>query len=157
MSNFTFRKIWKPLNATFNGQAYESTVIERKNKNIGVGVGQADTYMKNVMSSVYKQHDGLHKYQVVYRLSDGEYYSSKFFGKEEQFVHPDFFRYGLDMADLEVEQIMVHKVKVVQNTIVQKKSKAGGCNGSKNDCLFNSIKFGLADKAEMCLPVSWYL
>ncbi len=97
MSNFIFRKLWKPLNATFQGQAYESTVIELRNKNIGVGMGQADTYIKNVMSSLHKQHDGLHRYQVVYRLSDGEYCSSKFFGKEEQFVHPDFNRYGLNI------------------------------------------------------------
>lgn len=97
-SNITFRK--NPLE-----------VFQVKVKGRNASVNEANGFVYSTMKTLFhKTQMGEKKYQVLYKLTDGRWYSSKMLQSLEDDVYPDLRdpEYGIDVVGENVEHININ-------------------------------------------------
>ena len=138
MNRIKLFDIQKPtrLNAHYQGNRYETYRIRISDVQArgGISVDEANAYMEKHL----RPHLSNTKfaYQVAYELEDGTWVHSYF---DDQTLLPDFSNYNLNEDDQTVIYMKVNRV--------ERPTSMGGYDDTHNDCLFNAIKWALADKA----------
>ena len=110
MPKFSFndQQITSKYHARYLGNQVQGHKVRVLGKN--TSVNEANAFVKAQMPKVFDDTDDT-RYSITYLLSDGRYYSSKWFGEEDVFLAPDLSQYGLDDNDFDVESIVIKSVK----------------------------------------------
>lgn len=146
---------YKPtrLNAHYKGEHYytQEYKIKQSSQGFGMAVKDANKFVNELLNK--KNPNNL--YQVMYKTAGGLMISSKFDATE---LVPDFERYGLEEGDFYGKTSGDFTItNIIINSILKPKTK-GGYDDLNNDCLYDAIKWGLADKATDTLmrkPWTW--
>ena len=129
------------LNANYQGNRFETFRVRIRNVKTegGITVETANAYMEQHLRPHLSNTNFL--YQVGYLLENGRWVHSYF---DDQSLIPDFSHYGMEADHQEVVYMKVNRVL--------RPTGMGGYDDTHNDCLFNAVKWALADKAEAVLP-----
>lgn len=147
---------YKPtrLNAHYRGEHYYTQEYKIKQSSQGFGIATKDAN-KFVNELLNKKRNPNNLYQVMYKTASGLTISSKFDATE---TVPDFERYGLEEGDFYGKTSGDFTItNIIINSILKPKTK-GGYDDVNNDCLYDAVKWGLADKATDTLmrkPWTW--
>ena len=100
-------------NITFKKEPMEVFQIKVRGRN--ASVKEANGFIYTTMKTLFnKTPTGEKKYQVLYKLTDGRWYSSKFLQSLDDDVYPDLRdpEYGIDVEGENVEHIRINSIKM---------------------------------------------
>lgn len=134
--------LFTKLKAKYKGNHYETYKVEIKDKN-GVSLEEANKYVISILEKA-KSMNPNNRFQLLYFMND-KWFSTNGFKTEWGDIEPPFSHYGLKGVEMgNVMKIRINKIKMPSVT--------GGSGDIHNDCLFNAVKYALADKSESILP-----
>jgi len=126
-------------NAFYSGNEVQYNIIQAKNKK--TSVARTNKFISTQMQRIYGDTTNM-KFQISYQANNA-WYSSKWMDGVDNYIPPDFTRYGIDEGDVVIDKIMIKYIK---------KPTTGG-SSNHNDCLYNAIKFALGTtNAKSFLP-----
>jgi hypothetical protein len=87
-----FEMTQSPTKVKYQGVPVKKINIKPLNKNTPINDANAfiDTTMKNIFKQYKPTEDSRKMWRVIYKLSDGRWYSSKFFSSPTDSFYPDF-------------------------------------------------------------------
>lgn len=98
---------------TFNKIPMEVFQVKVKGRN--ASVNEANQFIDKTMNDLFTRHTTKEKrYQVLFKLTDGRWYSSKFFNSDESDYYPDLRdpEYGIDVSGESVEHININVISM---------------------------------------------
>lgn len=96
----------------YQGNPVQSFRIKPNEK--GATIKEANKFIDSTMNSLFKQSKDSNKmFKIVYKLSDGKWYSGKFISKANEDYYPDVeSQYGRDTSKDTVEHINISVVSI---------------------------------------------
>lgn len=96
---------------TFNKMPMEVFQVKVRGRN--ASVGEANQFIDKTMNDLFARKANTGKrYQILFKLTDGRWYSSKFFNSDESDFYPDLRdpEYGIDVSGESVEHININVI-----------------------------------------------
>ena len=123
MSKFNFKKLPTDTKARYQGAQIQAFRVAIPDRN--ASIQESSKFLDSTMANLFKQYKpgatSQKMFRTMYKLSDGRWYSSKFFFDKESDFYPDLTdaQYNVDHTHDLVEHININMVEVQNNKITK--------------------------------------